>query len=88
MKVHEYRDLIDEVLRMASDLKACVNDEERALWTKRAERLRLRAWSLEGTAGRATAADKARMQRAKDTLDVAFQSVIHLVIGDRQLLGI
>ena len=88
MTVEQYRDLISEVSRMASDLKACANDDERTLWTRRAERLRLEAWSKKGTCKRATAADEAKFERASAALTAAFDSVVHLVLGDRQLLGI
>jgi protein-arginine kinase len=70
MKVNEYRDLIDELNNRASSLNACVNDEER---------LRLQAWAVEGTCSRATAADKAKMDRARKALDAAYDSVIHLI---------
>ena len=87
MKVEAYRDLIDDVLRMTRDFHACANDDERLQWATRAGKLRLLAWSMEGEAGRATAADKAKMQRAKDALGIVYHSVEHLIIGDRQILG-
>jgi hypothetical protein len=79
MKVNEYRDLIDELNNRASSLNACVNDEERSAWIPYTERLRLQAWAVEGTCSRATAADKAKMDRARKALDAAYDSVIHLI---------
>lgn len=88
MKVQEYRDLISEVSDRASSLNSCTNDAERAAWIPYTERLRLQVWAVQGTCQRATDADKAKMQRAMARLDAAFQSVSHLVLGDRQPLGI
>lgn len=88
MTVSEYRDMADELLRKAADLKSCVNDAERSAWIPYAERLRLQAWSVEDACKRATAADKAKMQRARAALDAAYDSVVHLVLGDRRPLGI
>ena len=88
MHVQEYRDMIDSVMTMASDLKSCVGDEEKIAWGKRAEKLRLTAWSIKGTAKRSTDRDEARMVRAMQLLDEAFHSVEHLLLGDRKLLGI
>jgi hypothetical protein len=88
MKVQEYRDLADELFRMASDLKACVNDSERSNWIPHAERLRLHAWAVNGTCKRATERDNARLQSARAALDAAYDSVRHLVLADRELLGI
>lgn len=85
MKTAEYRDLTDHVFSMASDLSACVNDDERSKWVVRAERVRLEAWAA--TCDRASADDKAKMERARKALTAAFDSVVHLVFGDRKILG-
>lgn len=79
MTVNEYRDLIDELNSKASSLKSCVDDDERSAWIPYAERLRLHAWSVDGTCIRATAADKAKMDKARKALDAAYDSVIHLI---------
>jgi hypothetical protein len=79
MTVQEYRDLIDELNAKASALKSCVSDEERAAWIPYAERLRLHAWSVADACKRATATDRAKMDRARKALDAAFDSVSHLI---------
>lgn len=87
MKVQEYRDMADELFRMASDLKACVNDAERSNWIPHAERLRLNAWAVKGTCKRATDRDNSRFKSARAALDAAYDSVRHLVLADSNLLG-
>lgn len=79
MTVSQYRDLATELFRYANDLKACVNDTERARWIPYAEKLRLQAWSVAGTCKRATDADIEKMQRCRAALDSAYDSVLHLV---------
>lgn len=87
MKTEEYRDLIAELNRKASDLQACVNDDERTLWIPHAEKLRFHAWAVADACNRATPDDKSRMQAARARLDAAYDSVRHLMFGNRKILG-
>lgn len=88
MKVSEYRDLANHAFSMARDLSACVTDGERANWARRAETLRWELWQLDGTCKRASADDKATMQRAKEALNAAFDKVSHLILPEMKFFGV
>lgn len=79
MRVEAYRELIDSVNAMVRDFHACVNDAELAAWAKRAAKLRLESWAVEGACSRRTSRDAKNMQSARDRLAIAFHSVEHLV---------
>lgn len=79
MNIQEWRDLAPHLAQMARDLSQCATELERWQWVRRAERLRLEAWSV-GIHPRSTENDRAKMLRAKSALDAAFDSVKHLAI--------
>lgn len=78
MTIQEWREHTSHLFTMARDLSQCVTEHERWQWVRRAERLRLEAWSV-GIHPRSTEKDREKMVRAKATLDAAFDSVRHLV---------
>ncbi len=83
MKIQEYRELASHLFVVARDLSQCVTEEERWLWVRRAEKARLESWSC-GIHPRSTEADRAKMLRAKESLDNAFDSVRHLVLASKE----
>lgn len=89
MKLCDFRDLIDEVCRMSSDLTCCVNDAQRAAWAKRAEKLRWRVWCAGDPPKKANERDRQRFARSVSRLDAEVSTNLPLVFeDDKSVLGL
>lgn len=73
MTVEQFRDLIGLISTVAGDFHACVNDQEVAAWVKRAEKVRLEAWTSEGLCRRATPVDLEKFKTSRVRLQKAYE---------------